>query len=68
MSSAKRARAAEAARRSSAAKYRPTGPDNRIPETRGMALGSDTTCWCGQPRGHTWPGKEAGDPHPRETQ
>lgn len=43
--------------------------DNREPSTRGCAIGSDR-CWCGQPRGHDWPGK--GDdvtpaaPHPRE--
>jgi hypothetical protein len=22
-------------------------------------------CWCGQPRPHDWPGKSAGQPHPR---
>jgi len=22
-------------------------------------------CWCGQKRGHGWPGKDDGKPHPR---
>jgi len=22
-------------------------------------------CWCGEPWGHDWPGKEEGAPHPR---
>ncbi len=24
-------------------------------------------CWCGEPYGHDWPGKDAGAPHPRAT-
>lgn len=39
-------------------------PDNRHPATRGIALGS-FDCWCGQPCGHDWPGRDGGEPHPR---
>ena len=28
-------------------------------------LGTFTDCWCGLPRDHDWPGKDAGHPHPR---
>lgn len=24
-------------------------------------------CWCGEEKGHDWPGKSEGKPHPRET-
>lgn len=30
-------------------------------------LGSDTDCWCGLPTGHSWPGKDQGTPHPKES-
>lgn len=43
--------------------------DNREPATtrRPMMLGtpSDLRCWCSEPVGHDWPGKEDGEPHPR---
>lgn len=41
--------------------------DNRIPETRGAALGALYRCWCGEPMGHGWPGRDSGEPHPRTT-
>lgn len=28
-------------------------------------LGSEDLCWCGQPAGHEWPGKQAGAHHPQ---
>lgn len=31
-------------------------------------IGSPGTCWCGQPIGHAWPGKDLGVAHPREEQ
>lgn len=39
--------------------------DNRHPDTRSIAAGSISECWCGQPSGHDWPGKDGGAPHPR---
>lgn len=43
--------------------------DNRVPGTgpRDNPLGQYGGCWCGLPNGHDWPGKNDGDPHPRET-
>jgi hypothetical protein len=31
-------------------------------------LGSDDTCWCGEPVNHYWPGQEDGAPHPKGPQ
>lgn len=28
-------------------------------------LGALGNCWCGRPNGHTWPGQEKGEGHPR---
>jgi hypothetical protein len=28
-------------------------------------IGLEDACWCGQPAGHSWPGKSGGAPHPR---
>lgn len=28
-------------------------------------IGAETTCWCGQPLGHSWPGKTVGAKHPK---
>lgn len=30
-----------------------------------LAKGSFYFCWCGEPIGHSWPGKAHGAPHPR---
>lgn len=30
-----------------------------------QTLGTLSECWCGLPREHDWPGKDAGRPHPR---
>lgn len=29
------------------------------------SLGGGGGCWCGDPWGHDWPGKDDGAPHPR---
>jgi hypothetical protein len=29
-------------------------------------IGSLDCCWCGKERLHDWPGKDAGEPHPRK--
>jgi hypothetical protein len=39
--------------------------DNREPSTRQTAIGCPGCCWCGDRRGHDWPGKAGGAPHPR---
>jgi hypothetical protein len=31
-------------------------------------LGAEDLCWCGQPQGHSWPGKASKRPHPRGDQ
>jgi hypothetical protein len=41
-----------------------TRRDNRHPATRLGAI-SGRGCWCGDPNGHDWPGKDEGAPHPR---
>lgn len=45
--------------------------DNRQPATkrRPLMLGTpdDLRCWCHEPAGHDWPGKNNGQPHPRAT-
>lgn len=62
MGKAQRAQVARA--RSSAAKHR--RPKNGTGTGEGLAtLGWQGGCWCGEPHGHTWPGKDAGEPHPR---
>jgi hypothetical protein len=50
--------------RSSRAKRRGPFPDNRDPDTRGIARGA-SACWCGEPHGHDWEGKADGAAHPR---
>lgn len=50
--------------RSSRAKRRRIKADDREPSTRRVALGGPA-CWCGEPWGHPWPGKDDGAPHPR---
>lgn len=63
----KQAKAAGAAERSSAAKWRRVRHrDNREPSTRGYAPLSGGGCWCGSDFGHSWPGKAEGAPHPRD--
>lgn len=45
--------------------------DNREPSTirRPLMLGGpdDVRCWCGEPWGHDWPGKDQNASHPRTT-
>lgn len=59
----RRLRAAYAADRSSRAKHRP------VKDGRGTGEGLKTIygpgCWCGEPFGHGWEGKDNGQPHPR---
>jgi hypothetical protein len=62
VSRAQRAQVARA--RSSAAKYRPDKKGTGTGEGL-KTLGWEGGCWCGQPNGHTWPGKDKGSPHPR---
>lgn len=31
-----------------------------------QTLGTEEFCWCSQPAGHDWPGKDSGVPHPTE--
>lgn len=31
-----------------------------------LAVIGTWSCWCGEPRGHDWPGKDGQAPHPRE--
>ena len=38
--------------------------DNRLPETRSHILGGTGGCWCGEPYGHDWPGRDRDLPHP----
>ena len=35
-------------------------------ETRTPVIGTFDVCWCGQARDHDWPGKDSGQPHPRD--
>ncbi|MEV4974425.1 hypothetical protein [Streptomyces scopuliridis] len=69
MANPKRARAQAAAEASAAAKYRRKAyRDNRAPATRApeTVLGLREICWCGEPSGHDWPGRDDGTPHPRD--
>ncbi len=50
----------------------PTVAPGGAPSTRGgsqirglRTLGGLGGCWCGERRGHDWPGKAQGLPHPR---
>jgi hypothetical protein len=69
----KRERAITATENSAAAKWRRARfADNRDPATtrRPLMVGTpdDKRCWCLQPLGHDWPGKDDGAPHPRDTE
>ena len=66
MTRLKSERAMQAKANSIAAKHkrRRVKPDDREPSTRKIALGG-AACWCGEPFGHDWPGKDAGAAHPR---
>ena len=67
VTASKRERALQAKLNSSRAKHRRTKPDDREPSTRKIALGG-AVCWCGEPFGHDWPGKDAGVAHPRDSE
>lgn len=72
MADPKRERAITAAEASAAAKWRRVRfADNRDPATTGRPLmvgtPDDKRCWCLEPLGHPWPGKDDGAPHPRTT-
>lgn len=64
MPTPKQMKALAAKQRSRAAKWkRVTFKDNRLPETKGMAL-SGGGCWCGLSFDHDWPNRASGAPHP----
>ena len=44
---------------------------HRVPKGGAAHVGPGETiagdgCWCGEPNGHDWPGKDEGAPHPKE--
>lgn len=48
--------------------YRPRQvTDGQRRESALKSIGSWEICWCGQPRPHSWPGRDGGSPHPRDT-
>ncbi|MGW1966375.1 hypothetical protein ACWCPD_39680 [Streptomyces sp. NPDC001935] len=69
MANPKRERALTAIANSAAAKHRRTlRRGHRVPAVQGPPLGSFDICWCGLAKGHRWPGRDEGAPHPRSTQ
>ncbi|WP_416976686.1 hypothetical protein [Streptomyces sp. T028] len=72
MADPKRVRAQAAADAQAAAKWKRVHfRDNRDPATLRPPLmvgtPDDKRCWCLEPLGHDWPGKDDGAPHPRNT-
>ena len=68
MPRSKRDGARVAMERSAAAKYGRIARRKAAqakPEERLQVIGHGTTCWCGEPMGHDWPGRDEGAPHPR---
>ena len=63
-------RSTDASPQARQARGRLTRPDNRAPGTGpdDHPLGAFGECWCGEPVGHDWEGKDGGAPHPRQTQ
>jgi hypothetical protein len=44
---------------------RPVPHGGAVTVTADKILGAEELCWCGQPVGHSWPGKSVGAKHPK---